>query len=267
MIRFSCPGCSAVYAVDVAKGGRTGQCPGCGARFTIPAGGPDEPPPPDLTPVPVDPAAPVEVEPCPGCGVRLSVEPGDLGVNVECPYCKTVFTASRAGGPAPASRRTPPDEDRPSRQEPDRPRRSRRWDNESDEEDEDYEDDRPVRRSRRRPGQKPGNVTAIAAMLLAGGIYALIWDLGMIGGSTGFCCLWPGLYFTIVWGICAIVRGSTMLGQSELSGPPRTLLILQIITIVNFDVVNCILGIVGLILLNNPEVQDYYDEVDARSDD
>src|SRR5690242_5080167 len=102
MIRFSCPGCGAVYTVDDAKGGKTGKCPKCQTQFQIPtpegAGPPPPPaaeppatlPPPPPTP-PTDPHAPVEIAPCPGCQARLSVAPADLGADVECPYCKTVY--------------------------------------------------------------------------------------------------------------------------------------------------------------------------------
>ena len=50
-----------------------------------------------------------------------------------------------------------------------------------------------------------------------------------------------------------------MLGRDDLQGPPRVLLILQIVLILNGDVVNLVLGIVGLVLLNNPAVRDYYE--------
>ena len=59
-------------------------------------GEPEPPPPPD-------PNAPVEIAPCPGCQARLSVATTDLGVDVECPYCKTVYKAARAdAAPAPS---------------------------------------------------------------------------------------------------------------------------------------------------------------------
>ena len=100
MIRFACPGCGAKFTVDDARGGRTGKCPKCQAQFQIPMpeGAPPAPPvtaaaePPATfpPPPPPDPSAPVEINPCPGCQARLSVAASDLGVDVECPYCKTV---------------------------------------------------------------------------------------------------------------------------------------------------------------------------------
>jgi hypothetical protein len=54
MIRFACPGCASVYDVDDVKAGKTGMCPKCRAKFTIPHPKPaTEPPPPE----PIQPAA------------------------------------------------------------------------------------------------------------------------------------------------------------------------------------------------------------------
>jgi len=274
MIRFACPGCGVVYSVADEKAGKTGKCPKCAANFVIPNADPNAPPPlpgdeaesivaaddvpPPLPSSPVDPNAPVEVAPCPGCQVRLSVEPKDVGLEVECPYCKTLFTAKRAlptPSSAGAGSRRPADEERPSRrparrdEEEERPRRrSRRWD--SDDEG-DYE---PRRRSR-----KPSELGAVAGMLLGGGIYALVQTLAMVLGSTLICCAWPGTYYALVVGILMIVRGANMLNNKDEGGPPRTLLILQIIMIVNFDMPNLVMGIVGMVMLGNDKVKEYYE--------
>src|SRR5262245_61729682 len=100
MIRFACPGCGATYSVDDAKAGKTGKCPKCQGQFVIPAAEAGPPPLPSAPPPPTpaaDASSPVEIAPCPGCQARLSVAASDLGVNVECPYCKTVYAAMRAG--------------------------------------------------------------------------------------------------------------------------------------------------------------------------
>ncbi len=146
MIRFACPGCGASYTVDDSKAGKTGRCPKCQSQFQIPAAGEATAAPPTGSrpgPAlpPADPNAPVEIAPCPGCQARLSVAAADLGIDVECPYCQTVYQATRPDGSATSSKIRVPvpqdDEERPSR-------RRRR-----DEEDEEAEDDRPSRRRRR----------------------------------------------------------------------------------------------------------------------
>ena len=169
--------------------------------------------------------------------------------------------------------------DRPSRrgqrddefEEDERPSRKDRRREEIDDDDDrprvrrqtdDYEDeydDRP----RRRKGQKPSQVQAVGVMMLCGGILGILVGLsqigyiGVVGAFTGIgcvCCLWPGMYLELVWGILAIIRGVNMMNQDD-QGPPKTLLILQIICIVNGDFVNCVLGIVGLVMLGDEQVQ------------
>ncbi|OWK36162.1 DUF3566 domain-containing protein [Fimbriiglobus ruber] len=105
MIRFPCPGCGATFTVDDSKGGRSGKCPKCQGPFTIPMPGAQAPAPAPAA----DPNEPVEIAPCPGCQMRLTVAASNLGMNVECPGCKTVFQAARASAavtappqPAPA---------------------------------------------------------------------------------------------------------------------------------------------------------------------
>jgi hypothetical protein len=155
-------------------------------------------------------------------------------------------------------------EDRPTRpgrddDEGDRPSRRGRRDEDDDDRprirrtaddlDDDY-DDRPRRRN-----VKPGQIQAVAIMMLVGGILGVFVFLGW--ASTCFGLVWPGVYFELVVSILAIVRAANMLGRDD-QGPPRTLAILLIICIINFDIINCVLGIVSLVMLNDPQVQAYY---------
>ena len=235
MIRFACPGCQAVYEVGDDRGGKSGKCPKCEATFTVPpAYDPAAPPP---LPPPAPPSS-VEVAPCPGCQARLSVSAADLGANVECPHCGRVFRAD-PDGPAPR-----PADDRPSRRR-------------RDPADDDFDDPRPRRRSRR--GYRPSEVGAIGGFLLGGGIYALVYAAASVLLSSCICLVWPGLYLGIVWGILAIIQGSAILNRTDVGDPPRTLAVLQIVLIINGDVVNLILGILGLVFMSNPAVRDYYE--------
>ena len=143
MIQFACPGCSHVFSVGDEKAGKTGKCPKCSAQFVIPDAEPSAVP---SAPVPSssEPQA-VEINPCPSCQAKLTVSPTDLGLDVECPYCKKVYTAKKAGASAAS-------EERPSRRsrsenedDDDRPNRRRdRYD------DDDDDDDRPRGKRRRR---------------------------------------------------------------------------------------------------------------------
>lgn len=182
MIRFACPGCNSTFSVDDSKAGKSGKCPKCQAQFIIPQleAAPVEPPPvpvPPPAPVPVpvpvqvqqpaaDPNAPVEIDPCPKCQTKLSVTVGDLGNDVECPYCKTVFASVKAGTrppapPAPPGKKSnfetdfssrPKSKRRDDDDDDDRPRKRRRDDDDDDRPSkrrrDDDDDDRPSRRSK-----------------------------------------------------------------------------------------------------------------------
>lgn len=192
MIRFACPGCSATFTVTADKAGKAGKCPKCLSQFVIPAGvtageaaaadlaplepvpltggqrppdplppplPPDGPAPPPLPvdPPPVNPQEPVEVRPCPSCRERLSVLPADVGKDVACPKCETVFRAEpagRNGAPPPPGgpRRSSSLERLGSGEEPtdeeDRDRKKSRWERNRDRADEDDRRPRPSRRSR-----------------------------------------------------------------------------------------------------------------------
>lgn len=218
MIRFSCPGCGATYSVDDAKAGKTGKCPKCQGQFVIPAAA-DGPPPLPSAPAPAaDPGAPVEIAPCPGCQARLSVAASDLGVNVECPYCKTVYAAARSGGEAASKPVRAPvskpagndfafaDDDKPKRrrddEEDDRPARRSRRDDDEDRpsrrrrDDDDEYDDRPKKKKRksRYDDVESKRITAGILALLVGGFGVHKFYLGYTGAGviTLILCLCTG---------------------------------------------------------------------------
>ncbi len=130
---------------------------------------PVEPPPPQMnapTPpvaaAPPSPNDPVEIVPCPKCSSRLSVLPSDVGLDVECPNCQTVYRANRADAPPPpvldgkprtsslvkygSGAKSKRDDDDDDDDRPSRRKKSRR----DDDDDDDDDDDRPRRRSRSR---------------------------------------------------------------------------------------------------------------------
>ena len=216
MIRFACPGCNATFSVGDEKAGKTGKCPKCQSQFVIPEaeGGPaPASPPPPPPPVSDD----VEIAPCPGCQARLSVSVADLGVDVECPYCKTVYKAKRPGAalqqlkPRSATSEAPSsvDADRPSR--PRRPRddeeeapRSRRRDRDDedddtrpsrrrrDEDEEEDEEDRPKRKKRRRRSAPETSSAATTATTL-GIIGLFVWCCPLLGLVIGILAIKYGV--------------------------------------------------------------------------
>jgi hypothetical protein len=181
---------------------------------------------------------------CPACERGLQLPESLFGQQVQCPTCGHTFTGSangRSGSPAYHS----PDDVASWQAPPSAP----------PDMDDDYHEGTPERRIR----PKPGKVQAISIMMLVGGIYALVHALGGVAASSLACCVWPGLYYAIVMGIMAIVRASPLLGENAyLQSAPRGIAIMQIINIVNLDVVNCVMGIISLVFLNEPEVKRYF---------
>jgi TM2 domain-containing membrane protein YozV len=234
MIRFACPGCGATYSVDDAKGGKTGKCPKCQSQFVIPAADPSAPvaaleggsqphaAASDPAPPAIDPTAPVEIAPCPGCQARLSVAASDLGVNVECPYCRTVYAAVRpesTAASAPSSRRPrtaypdPDADDRPRSRarddDDDLPSRRRR-----DDEEDDY-DDRP-RKKKKKKQYADVEGKKIAAGLLAillGGYGVHKFYLGYTGAGVLQLVL---TFFTCgIGAIIPLIEGIMYLTKSD----------------------------------------------------
>jgi len=248
MIRFECPGCAAEFNTADDKAGKPARCPQCAVEFLIPPAAESAPTlPAGAEDFEIVPDEQVEVLPCPGCGARLAVSSGDANKNVDCPYCAATFEARPVHAP-PATILKPP-------------HRLRRENDDAFADGND--DDRPqrdVRRRKRRSADgKPGNVTAVGVMLLVGGIYGLIFTFGVLVGTMFVCCLWPFMYLTAVWSILAIIRGSSILGNNDRQSPPTTLLVLQILAVFNLDFINCILGVVGLILLSDERTRAHFE--------
>jgi hypothetical protein len=177
---------------------------------------------------------------CPTCKRRLQMPAATAG-RVRCPSCGTAFD-----GPAPASE--PPatlaaaDEGAP------------------------HDKPAPPAPSSTGVPRKPEKVQTIGAMMLIGGIYGILHFLGASGGSGFVCCLWPGLYYGLVAGILAIVKGSALLGShAHLETSPKAIAIMQIICIINLDVPNLVMGILTLVFLNEPELQAYFRQPDAKN--
>jgi hypothetical protein len=196
---------------------------------------------------------------------------------IDCPACqgKLRVPAEQVGQPVKVEEEDLPqryeqdeyvESDRPSRRRasreeedelPPSPRSvPRRGDDAYEEDGEDnYEEEPRSRRSR----VKPGKALAIGIMMLVGGIHAVLLGVGLGLGSGFACCLWPGTYYSLVVGILAIIKGSQLLSaRAYEQTPPKAVAIMQIINIVNVDIINCVLGIVALAFLGEPEIRRYF---------
>ncbi len=229
MIRFACPGCGATYSVSDEKAGKTGKCPKCQSQFVIPLA--EEPPPPLPTPS-VDATAPVEIAPCPGCQARLSVATADLGVDVECPHCQTIYPAVRPGQqPLPKAEKRiadvvesiTPRSKRPRDDDDDeRPRSKRLRDDDDDErpsrrrarDDDDYDDEERPRKKKKK--SRHSNVESKRVM--AGVLALLLGGFGVHKFYLGYTT--AGIIYLLlccngVTGVMALVEGIIYLTKSD----------------------------------------------------
>jgi hypothetical protein len=183
-----------------------------------------------------------DIATCPTCRQSLRVPPSLIGQRVKCPACTTDFDPV----PPPAPDRRRDDEPPPRRGREDHDRRDRR---------DDY-DDRPPRP---RGEARPGKVQALAIMMLVGGIFSCVVAAVIALTTCGFGLLWPGTYLAIVTGILCIVKASALLGEgARHEGAPTAQAVMQIVCIINGDLVNLTLGIVELVMLNDPESRRYF---------
>lgn len=101
-LRTTCPSCSAGIKYPSQLGGDEAECPKCKFWFTLPTNRGDAAHP--LTPE----AGPtralewrqkaakhlIQILPCPTCHANLAVMPEDVGLDVQCGGCQSVFEAT-----------------------------------------------------------------------------------------------------------------------------------------------------------------------------
>jgi hypothetical protein len=198
---------------------------------------------------------------CPECTKALQVPDELIGKTVQCPECKNTFPASLAAerdGDSDAGRADIKTTRSPGKDKKSKTKTRDRDDDDDDDRDHDDNDLDIAKRSRRRGEEKPGKVLAMGIMMLIGGIFAVLYSLIWAGSSMGFCCLWPGTYYSLVLGILAIIRASALLGSNAAQQTvPSGIAIMMIINIINGDVMNCVMGIICTIFCSDEEVTNY----------
>jgi hypothetical protein len=185
---------------------------------------------------------------CPDCQRPLRIPGNLLGQAVKCPSCSHIFVAPESLEEAPVRPIAPP----PRVDADDVPRPAKLST---------YDEDRDLDRDKvpSRPRAKPAKAQAIAIMILIGGIYACLLSAGSTLLSSFLCCAWPGMYYGLVMGIMAILKGSNLLGDNAHRLPaPQGIAVMMIINIMNADLVNLTLGILVLVFLSDPEVKAYF---------
>ena len=113
--------------------------------------------------------------------------------------------------------------------------------------------------------QKPGKVTAVEVMCLAGGVFGIAFAFTVMW-STLF--LWIPWIYGYIYGIVAIVFGAKLIASSgytdgvppdPLPKPPYVIGVMAIINILCCDFTSLTLGILILVFLGDEECKAYYE--------
>jgi hypothetical protein len=102
----------------------------------------------------------------------------------------------------------------------------------------------------------PGKATAVSILVTVGGGFATLTALGVLAGT---CGLWVFAFYSLVAGIMALVYGIQSFSTPRgMSGRLKTAAIMLIITVISFDILSMTLGIVALVMISDPESQNYF---------
>jgi len=120
------------------------------------------------------------------------------------------------------------------------------------------------------PASKPGKVQAIAIMSLVSGILNCVGGLGWL--VAGLFMFLVGVIFTIIpatylliVGVLDIIYASNLMGANAASvRPARHLAILDIVSIIFFNLIPCVLGIVNLVFYGDEETQRFFESGNRR---
>ena len=119
------------------------------------------------------------------------------------------------------------------------------------------------------PTPPPGKVQAIGAMHLVAGImnviaslfwalYGVLMGVATFGVGLLFCC--PA-FILLPIGIMEIISGSKHLSKNHAGlKPPRMTAFAENSAILGCGMISCVMGVLTLVFLNDPEVAAYYEK-------
>jgi hypothetical protein len=125
-----------------------------------------------------------------------------------------------------------------------------------------------VPQSAARGADTPGLVTAIAILTLLSGLINIMWGLNIAFGlaiSIVLLCIAPLGLLPVVLGVFEILYAIKLL-----SSPPRkvpanqTIAILEVCSILFFNILSCIAGVLVLIFYTDPSVRTYFAGINAE---
>lgn len=116
---------------------------------------------------------------------------------------------------------------------------------------------------------KPGKVQTIAIMTLVNGILNILGSLTItfliVIGTIGFGLLCaPITLGPAILGVFEIIYGSKLLSENPVGVKPNpTMAVLEICAIFMGLLNSCVIGIIHLVFLSDPEVKQYFESIAA----
>jgi hypothetical protein len=118
--------------------------------------------------------------------------------------------------------------------------------------------------------KKPGTLTAVGVMTLVNGIINILWGLiatslvviGTLG--LGLLCA-PVFILPSLLGIFEMVYGIRLLADPVARGlrPSTTIAVCEIISVMSFNLLSPIVGILALVFYNDAAVKNYFQQINA----
>jgi uncharacterized membrane protein len=108
---------------------------------------------------------------------------------------------------------------------------------------------------------KSQKVKAIGILMIISGIINLFWGAGLGAGLAFTICCAPWGLLPIVLGIFELVYGIRLMGFDTKRAPFATVqvvAVLEIVAILAGNIFSLVIGIINLVLLNEPEVRQSF---------
>jgi len=115
--------------------------------------------------------------------------------------------------------------------------------------------------------QRPGLITAIAAMTLISGIVNIFWGFvasaTALGTVVGIVCL-PITILPTILGIFEIIYAARLLpAQPQPTKPSQPIAVFEILCFLLGNIFSMVVGILALVFYNDPIVKDYFARLNA----
>jgi hypothetical protein len=106
--------------------------------------------------------------------------------------------------------------------------------------------------------RKPFTARLVAFFLFVGGLCAIANPIVLAILSNGLCCYCLPMFFEVIWGVAAVIRGGQLLFARRRQSAPVVMVLFQMYLGGALDLPNSLLGILNLLMLCAPKSRAYF---------